>query len=69
MTGFYFSFLSAFSIGWKEINVGYWIQRIQFQENTMQATGWLRTISGLQSLISVYLLAMWALTYFGQPFV
>jgi len=25
-------------------------------------------VSGFQSLISVYLVAMWVLTYFGRPF-
>ena len=66
--GFYFSVLSAFSIGWRELNVGNWISRVQRQEYTYQATGWTRTISGIQSLLSVYLLAIWALTYFGRPF-
>jgi uncharacterized protein YjbI with pentapeptide repeats len=66
--GFYFSMLSAFSIGWRELNVGNWIARIQRREYTLKATGWVRTISGLQSLISLYLLALWVLTYFGRPF-
>jgi hypothetical protein len=34
----------------------------------MKGTGWVRTVSGIQSLISVYLLALAALTYFGRPF-
>ena len=67
-TAFYFSFLSAFSIGWKELNVRYWIELIQCREYSLRATGWVRTVSGIQSLFSVYLLAMWALTYFGRPF-
>ena len=58
----YFSVLSAFHIGWRELNVGNWISRLQFRTYTLQATGWGRTVSGLQSLISVYLLALWALT-------
>ena len=66
--GFYFSILSAFHIGWRELNVGNWIARIQSREYTLQATGWVRTVSGMQSLISMYLLAMWALTFFGRPF-
>lgn len=66
--GFYFSFLSAFHIGWREFNVGNWIARVQPSEYTYRATGWVRTMSGVQSLISVYLLAIWALTYFGRPF-
>jgi hypothetical protein len=64
----YFSLLSAFNIGWRDLNVGTWIARIQPQEYTLRATGWVRVVSGLQSLLSVYLLAMWALTYFGRPF-
>jgi hypothetical protein len=65
---FYFSLLSAFHIGWRELNVGNWITRLQHHPYTLQATGWIRTVSGLQSLISVYLLAIWALSYFGRPF-
>lgn len=65
---FYFSLLSATTIGWREINVGNWLSRLQRSEYTLRATGWVRTVSGLQSLISVYLLALWALTYFGRPF-
>jgi hypothetical protein len=66
--GFYFSILSAFSIGWRELNVGNWIARIQRYEFNYRASGWARTVSGIQSLLSVYLLALWALTYFGRPF-
>jgi uncharacterized protein YjbI with pentapeptide repeats len=66
--GLYFSMLSAFNIGWRELNVGNWIQRIQTKEYTLKASGWVRTVSGVQSLISAYLLALWALTYFGHPF-
>jgi hypothetical protein len=67
-TGFYFSVLSAFHLGWRELNVGTWIARLQFREYTLRATGWVRMVSGIQSLISVYLLALWVLTYFGRPF-
>lgn len=67
-TGFFFSFLSAFSIGWREINIRNWIVRLQRQEYNLRATGWVRTLSGLQSLISIYLLSLWILTYFGHLF-
>jgi len=63
----HFSILSAFHLGWREINVGSWIARVQTQEYTLRATGWVRVVAGVQSLISVYLLALWALTYFGRP--
>lgn len=67
-TAFYFSLLSAFHIGWRDLNVGSWITRLQFREYTIRATGWVRVTSGIQSLISVYLLALWLFTYFGTPF-
>jgi uncharacterized protein YjbI with pentapeptide repeats len=65
---FYFSLLSAFHIGWRDLNVGNWIARIQPREYTLRPKGWVRTVSGIQSLISIYLLALWMLTYFGRPF-
>ena len=64
----YFSLLSAFHFGWRDLNVGNWIVRLQFTEYTFRPTGWVRTVAGIQSLISVYLVAIWVLTYFGRPF-
>jgi uncharacterized protein YjbI with pentapeptide repeats len=64
----YFSLLSAFHIGWRDLNVGNWIARIQPREYALRPVGWVRVVSGIQSLLSVYLLALWALTYFGRPF-
>jgi hypothetical protein len=66
--GLYFSILSAFSLGWRELTIGTWIARVQPREYTLHATGWVRTVSGLQSLLSIYLLALWVLTYFSRPF-
>jgi pentapeptide repeat protein len=68
LIGLYFSLLSSFSLGWRELNVGTWIARVQPREYVLRATGWVRTVSGIQSLLSVYLLALWVLTYFGRPF-
>jgi hypothetical protein len=64
----YFSLLSAFQIGYREFSVGSWLSRAQPRNFALQSTGWVRTVSGIQSLVSVYLLAMWLLTYFGRPF-
>lgn len=38
------------------------------REYDLKAVGWARTVSGFQSLLSVYMLALWVLTYFGRPF-
>jgi hypothetical protein len=64
----YFSLLSAFRIGFRDLTLGLWMTRIQPNNYMLEATGWVRCISGLQSLASVYLFAMWLLTYFGRPF-
>lgn len=68
LVALYFSLISAAQIGWKELNIGSWIYRIQPREFTLKATGWVRVISGIQALLSVFLIALWALTYFGRPF-
>lgn len=64
----YFSLLSAFHIGWRDLNVGNWIVRLQSHPYYLQATGVPRVLSGVQSLLSVFLLALWVLSYFGRPF-
>jgi len=64
--GLLFSLVSAFQIGWRERRS--WITRLQPLEYMLRATGWVRVVSGVQSLLSVYLLALWVLTYFGRPF-
>ncbi len=64
----YFSALSTFQIGWRELNVGNWISRMQPREYILRSTGWVRTISGFQAVLGVYMLALSVLTYFGNPF-
>ena len=66
--GFFFSLISAFGVGYKDLDVGRWIERINPDESTLRATGWLKTVSGVQGLLSFYLLVLWLLTYFGRPF-
>lgn len=65
---FQFSVYSAFQLGWRDLNVGSWLSRLQSQEYLLRGSGWVRTLSGIQGLLSVYLLAMWALTQFGRLF-
>jgi hypothetical protein len=64
----YFSLLSAVNIGFQQFTPGDWIQRLQPHEYALRAEGWTRIVAGGQALLSVFLLAMWALTQFGRPF-
>lgn len=64
----YFSLISAFNIGYQELNIGEWLKMLTKREYDLTAVGWTRTAAGVQSLISVYMLALWVLTFFGHPF-
>jgi hypothetical protein len=60
--------MSVFNIGFREFDIGRWIRLIQPREFEIRATGWLRTVSGIQSLMGVGLAALAILCYFGHPF-
>jgi hypothetical protein len=64
----FFSMMSAFNIGFRDINFGRWLRLLTRREYDVKAVGWARTVSGFQSLLSVYLIALWVLSYFGRPF-
>jgi len=64
----YFSLCSSLAIGWHDLNLGSLLSRAQPNEFILRPTGWVRVVSGVQSGIGVYLVALWALTYFGHPF-
>lgn len=67
-TAMFFSLMSAFNIGFRDINFGRWLRLLTREEFDIRAVGWARVVSGWQSLISVLLIALWVLTYFGRPF-
>ena len=68
LRSFQYSLYSAFQIGWKELTVGSWFQRIQRKPYLLKSKGLIRFLSGCQSIVSAYLLALSVLTYFGHPF-
>jgi uncharacterized protein YjbI with pentapeptide repeats len=67
-TSMFFSLMSAFNIGFRDINFGRWLRLLTRHEFDIKAVGWARVVAGWQALISVYLIALWLLTYFGRPF-
>jgi hypothetical protein len=64
----FFSLMSACNIGFRDVDFGRWLRLLTKREYDLRAVGWARTVSGFQSLLSVYLIALWVLTYFGRPF-
>ena len=64
----WFSVLNAFRIGFREFSIGDWILRLQSRQYELRATGWARSVAGCQALISLYLVALSALSFLGRPF-
>ena len=64
----FFSLMSMFNLGFQAFNFGRSLGMLTKREYDMKAIGWVRTVAGFQSLISMYLIALWVLTYFGRPF-
>lgn len=67
-TSLFYSLMSTFNIGFRDINFGKWLRLLTHDDLDIKAKGWIRTVSGVQALLSVYLVALWLLTYFGRPF-
>jgi uncharacterized protein YjbI with pentapeptide repeats len=57
--GFFVSLGAAFSLGRKGLEAGNWLSCLRKKDYTLRPTGWVRTLAGVQSLISAYLLALW----------
>jgi hypothetical protein len=62
----YFSLVSAFNVGWEDLNVSTWIERMQPEEFELKATGWVRVVAGAQSLLGVCMVALAIMSYFGH---
>jgi hypothetical protein len=64
----FFSLVNAFNIGYREFNVGQWLRMLTKRQYEVKPVGWVRSLAGAQSLLTVYLFALWILVYFGHPF-
>jgi hypothetical protein len=62
----FFSLMNAFNLGFKEVDFGRWLRMLSRREFDLKAKGWVRTVAGIQALLSLYLLALWFLTTFGK---
>lgn len=64
----FFSLVNAFSIGYREFSIGQWLLLLSKRQYEIKPARWARSAAGAQSLLTVYLFALWILTYFGHPF-
>ncbi|MDM8566332.1 pentapeptide repeat-containing protein [Candidatus Halobeggiatoa sp. HSG11] len=60
---------SAFKIGWKGLDFGTWMKKLQKREYHLETpNAWIKSICTVQSLLGIYLVALWFATQFGRPF-
>lgn len=64
----FFSLVSSVTIGWHDLNLSNFILRMQPRASMFRGIGWVRILTGLQSVVSAYLIVLWLFTYFGSPF-
>jgi hypothetical protein len=64
----YFSLMTAFSLGVWDINFGKWLHQFPRKEFELKPKRWARPVAAIQAILSVSLLVLWVLTYFGRPF-
>ncbi len=65
---FLFSLERTLRIGFREVSPNHWLKMLLPREFEMVSSGWPRFVSGVQSLISVGLIVLSLLSYFGRPF-
>lgn len=64
----FFSLLSTFNVGFRDVNLGRWLTLVLPFRAEYEPFGWVRVISGLQSITSVLLIGFGLLMYFGRFF-
>jgi hypothetical protein len=64
----FFSLISVVDLGFDGLDFGRWVRMLFWRDYDLKAQGWLRTVSGVQSLIGLGLLALSLLSFFGHPF-
>ncbi len=66
LLAYWFSFLSAVNIGGRIFNLDDLFINCQPYEFHLRGTGWVRTLSGLQALVTLYMILLTLLIYFEK---
>jgi len=64
----FYSLISTFNVGFRDMDFGRWLRLILPKKTDFEPFGWVRTISGLQAIFSILLMAFGLLFYFGRFF-
>jgi hypothetical protein len=62
------SLWASVRIGVGSINLSDWLVRLQRQDREIVTQGWVRTLVGVQSLLSNVAIALFIIAFFGRPF-
>jgi len=63
-----FSLMSTFNIKFRDVDFGRWLRLLTTEEYDIKVKGRARTVSGIQALISVYLVFLGITSYWFRPF-
>jgi hypothetical protein len=66
-TALLFSVMNLVNLGVQGLDPGRWVRLLHRKEFDLQATGTIRAIAGVQSVLSLGLLTLAALTALGHP--
>lgn len=64
----FFSLINTVNIGFRDVNFGRLLRLLLPVKLDFESFGWMRSAAGLQSVLGVYLIALWALSYFSELF-
>jgi len=67
-TAFALSSINALNLKVQWLDAGSWLRMLRRKNYDLEAVGFGRSLSGLQSLVSMYMMTLWLLMYFGNPF-
>lgn len=62
------SSVNALNLKVQWLDAGVWLRMLRKKNYDLEGVGFARSLAGAQSLLSMYLIALWLLMYFGNPF-
>jgi uncharacterized protein YjbI with pentapeptide repeats len=65
---FLFSIERTFRLGFKDFSPNHWLKMIMPPDFDIKSRGWVRFISTVQSIFSVYMIVLFLVSYFGRLF-
>ena len=68
IVGLYVSLMSCVDSGWRALGRESLHRRVLPRQHSIIAGRWIRILTSVQAMISLYLIGLWLVIYFGRPF-